>query len=119
MMMRQYTRVLRCSFQWVLILLTGIALVATWAYLGEARPFRLGILPDKGRHFGCRTCHIDPKGGGALNPFGKDYERIGIKAKETYTKALGDLDSDGDAFTNDYEFAAGTHPGLVTSKPEK
>jgi hypothetical protein len=42
-----------------------------------------------------------------------------MKAKETYTKALGDLDSDGDGFTNDQEFAAGTNPGLATSKPPK
>lgn len=117
--MRQYTMIPKCSFQWVLTLLISITLVAALTCLGEARPFRLGLLPDKGRHFGCGTCHVDPKGGGDRNPFGKDYGRIGIKAKETYTRALGDLDSDGDAFTNDQEFAAGTHPGLVTSKPEK
>jgi hypothetical protein len=117
--MRQYTMIRRCSFQWVVILLTSVTLVAAWTCLGEARPFRLGVLPDKGSHFGCGTCHANPKGGGPRNPFGKDYERIGMKAKETYTKALGDLDSDGDGFTNDQEFAAGTNPGLATSKPPK
>jgi len=117
--MRQYSGILKCSWQWGLMLVMSIALVTFWAYMGEARPFRLGVLPDKGQTFGCGTCHMDPKGGGARTPFGEDYARIGIMAKEKYTQALGDLDSDGDTFSNDQEFAAQTHPGLATSKPEK
>jgi hypothetical protein len=117
--MRQCGVIPKFSFQWLLTLLISIILVAAFTCLGEARPFRMGLLPDKGRNFGCGTCHVDPKGGGDRNPFGKDYGRIGMKAKETYTRELGDLDSDGDTFTNDQEFAAGTHPGLVSSKPGK
>ncbi len=45
------------------------------------------------------------------NPFGVDYEQIAIKAGDTYTPELGGMDSDKDAFTNDQEFDAGTHPG--------
>lgn len=82
-----------------------------------ARSFRLGRLPDKGKNFSCGTCHVDPMGGGRRNPFGRDYESIGIMAGEKYTKALGELDSDGDGFTNDGEFAASTNPGDARSKP--
>lgn len=81
------------------------------------RPFRMNVLPEKGTHFGCGTCHVNPAGGGARNPFGKDYARIGISAGEQYTEALGGRDSDGDGFTNDAEFAAGTNPGNAGSKP--
>ena len=77
-------------------------------------PFRTGKVPG---NFGCSTCHLDPKGGGKRNLFGQDYERIGIPAGEKYTEKLGALDSDGDGFTNDEEFAAGTHPGNPNSKP--
>ncbi len=81
------------------------------------RPNRPKRLPDKGENFGCGTCHVKSKGGGERNPFGKDYEKVGLKAGDKYTDALGQLDSDGDGFTNDQEFAAGTHPGDARSKP--
>ncbi|MFB0520661.1 MAG: thrombospondin type 3 repeat-containing protein [Desulfatiglandales bacterium] len=80
----------------------------------SGKPFRTGNIP---RSFGCGTCHIDPRGGGKRNAFGQDYERIAIPAGEEYTKELGALDSDGDGFTNDEEFAAGTHPGNPNWKP--
>jgi|GEM_PF-1049652 len=83
----------------------------------SGRPFRVGRLPDKGKNFGCGTCHVNPRGGGKRNPFGQDYQKIGMKAKDRYTKDLGKLDSDGDGFTNDQEFAANTHPGDPESKP--
>lgn len=81
------------------------------------RPHRMKKIPDKGKNFGCGTCHIKPKGGGKRNPFGKDYKKIGLKAKDNYTDELGKLDSDGDGFTNDQEFDAGTNPGDAKSKP--
>jgi hypothetical protein len=56
-------------------------------------------------------------GGGGRNAFGKDYEKIGIKARDTYTVELGELDSDKDGATNDEEFASGTNPGDPKSKP--
>ena len=82
-----------------------------------ARSFRLSKLPDGGKNFSCATCHVNPRGGGARNPFGKDYQKIAIPAGDKYTPALGELDSDGDGFTNDQEFSAGTNPGDPASKP--
>ena len=83
----------------------------------SARSFRLSKLPDGGQNFSCAACHTNPRGGGARNPFGKDYQKIGIPAGDKYTQALGEMDSDGDGVANDPEFAAGTNPGDPTSKP--
>jgi hypothetical protein len=83
----------------------------------SARPFRMGRIPDKGKGFGCGTCHINPGGGGAKNSFGSDYEKMAIKAGDQYTGELGKTDSDGDGFDNDREFESGTHPGDVKSTP--
>jgi hypothetical protein len=83
----------------------------------QARPFRIGVLPDKGEKFGCGTCHVNPSGGGPRNPFGRDYEKTAIKAGDKYIPELGAMDSDKDGATNDEEFAAGTRPGDPASKP--
>lgn len=83
----------------------------------SGRPNRLKKLPNNGENSGCSTCHIKPKGGGERNPFGKDYQKISMKAGYEYTAELGKLDSDGDGFTNDQEFEAGTHPGNAESRP--
>jgi hypothetical protein len=81
----------------------------------DGRPIRLGKVPGR---YGCGTCHIAPRGGGPRTLFGKEWERIAIKAGDTLTAELEGLDSDGDGFTNAQEFEAGTHPGRVGSKPE-
>jgi len=83
----------------------------------SSRPFRIGKIPDKGKGFGCATCHTSSRGGGARNSFGSDYANIAIKAGEKYTADLGKKDSDGDGFTNDQEFEARAHPGDPNSKP--
>ncbi len=82
----------------------------------SGKPFRLGKLPDEGGNFGCATCHVTP--GGPRNTFGQDYQEVAMKAGDTYTEELGKMDSDGDGFTNDEEFAANTNPGKAESKPE-
>jgi len=82
-----------------------------------SRPFRVGRLPDKGKNFGCGTCHTNPSGGGRRNSFGSDYQKIAMKAGDKYTDDLGKLDSDGDGFTNDQEFTASKNPGDSESKP--
>ena len=83
-----------------------------------ANHFRMAKIPDEGKNFGCLTCHVSEHGG-PLNPFGSDYKAFAIEAGDLYTKFLGKLDSDHDEFTNDQEFAAGTHPGDANSRPEE
>ncbi len=85
--------------------------------LSIGRPFRVDRLPDGGKNFSCGTCHINPGGGGARNLFGRDWEAIALPAGDRYIPAIANRDSDGDGFTNDEEFDAGTHPGDPESKP--
>lgn len=85
--------------------------------LAVGRPFRVDRLPDKGENFSCGTCHINPAGGGARNPFGADWEAIAIPEGDQYVPGLADRDSDGDGVTNDKEFDAKTNPGDAKSKP--
>jgi len=57
-------------------LIFSLALFST----ASSRPFRIGKIPDKGKGFGCATCHINSRGGGARNSFGSDYANIAITA---------------------------------------
>ena len=95
-----------------------IAFVLTMSRV-QSRPWRLALLPDKGENFGCGTCHINPAGGGPRNVFGQDFAKIGLPAGDVYTDELSALDSDGDGFTNQQEFDAGTHPADPNSIPEE
>lgn len=72
----------------------------------------------------CAVCHVDPAGGGAVNPYGKDVKRF-LKAASTRTltpallHSMNATDSDGDGFANIDEFKADTLPGDATSHPNK
>lgn len=82
-----------------------------------ARSYRVGLLAEKARPLGCSVCHLDPRGGGARNSFGKDYERIAIPSGDRLTEALLKADSDGDGTSNGAELNAGARPGDPGSKP--
>ncbi|XP_033727098.1 peptidylglycine alpha-amidating monooxygenase-like [Pecten maximus] len=43
--------------------------------------------------------HLNPRGGGSINPFGVDFKNAGMK----WTRALCEMDSDGDGETNGQE----------------
>ena len=72
----------------------------------------------------CGLCHVDPAGGGAVNPYGKDV-KVFLKAAGSKTMTaeilhgLDTKDSDGDGFANIDEFLADTLPGDATSHPAK
>jgi hypothetical protein len=95
-----------------------ITITLAAVHIADGRPSRIAKTPDKGRNFGCGTCHLNSRGGGMRNAFGQDYQKIALKAGDKYSKELGEKDSDGDGFTNDQEFAAKTHPGNPESKPQ-
>lgn len=101
----------------VVFVFTALSVITTTP--ADGRPFRMAKIPPKGKVFGCAVCHINPKGGGPRNLFGEDYEKFALSAGDKYTKALGERDSDGDGFSNDAEFKAGTHPGDPNSAPKK
>ena len=96
----------------------AVFLFFSMSSVADAKPFRLTRIPEAGQAFGCMVCHQRPSGGHQLNPFGEDYKRIGIPNGDTYTKELGEMDSDGDGFTNNQEFESNTHPGDPDSKPQ-
>lgn len=101
------------------VLILIILLTVLIPILAYGRAFRIASLPDKGANFGCATCHTNPTGGGAKNSFGRDWEAIAIPKGDSYVPELASRDSDGDGFTNDEEFSAGTNPGDPNSKPQK
>ena len=105
------------TVKYILTLLICAMLALAMISVVSGRPHRPKRLPDQGKNFGCATCHVNPRGGGKRNPFGEDYRKIALKAGDKYVEKLGEVDSDGDGFTNDQEFAANTHPGDPKSKP--
>lgn len=106
--------------RWIGSMWVGLfGVIVSLTTLGDAwaRPYRMGKIPQT--ILGCGVCHVNPNGGGARNSLGQDYEKMALSAGDTYTEALGARDSDGDGYTNDQEFAAGTHPGDPASQPKK
>ena len=75
-----------------LLLATGIA-TQVWAH--DTYPSRI----PNGKVFSCANCHIDPKGGGSRNAFGKAFGNN----KSAWNATLASLDSDGDGFANGFE----------------
>ena len=73
-------------------------------------------LPDDGLNYRCKYCHTTRSGGGDPNQFGIDF----ADNNHTYNGTLGDIDSDGDGFTNDEEFDNNpvTNVGDANSNPD-
>ncbi len=76
----------------------------------QARPFRVGQIPNGQVNpiNGCGTCHTNPNGGGARNPFGQTVEASflvppGATGNVQWGFALADIDSDGDGRRNGVE----------------
>ena len=63
----------------------------------------------------CAVCHIDAKGKGALNPYGKMLK--GKKVNAASLRAIEYKDADKDKSSNLAEIKAGTLPGDPKSKP--
>jgi hypothetical protein len=103
----------------VLALLCAVILTISLILPASARPFRMSKIPENGKRFGCAVCHMDPRGAGPRNAFGRDYQIIAMPAGDIYTKRLGDMDSDRDGFSNDKEFRLGSNPGDFDSRPGK
>lgn len=68
-----------------------------------SRSFRVNQIPN-GSKFGCANCHASAGGGGSLNAFGQAVGSGFLNGDNVdWKKALADLDSDGDGFTNGEE----------------
>ncbi len=80
----------------------SIGLVFFLAASVDARPFRVGLIPN-GDKFSCSNCHIFP--GGPRNPFGQAVEQLVTPGStvEFWGTALAALDSDGDGVSNGLE----------------
>jgi len=56
-----------------------------------------------GAVFSCSNCHVNPGGGGSLNPFGHDVNNHRDGNNINWNETLAKLDSDGDGYTNGEE----------------
>lgn len=96
-----------------------------WSGLADARPARVGQIPN-GSKFRCASCHVNPSGGGALTPFGTEINQnylnpSGGSGRVDWNAALAMLDSDGDGVSNGRELGdpggAFTQGGNFTPDP--
>ncbi|MBM3845192.1 MAG: CHRD domain-containing protein [Verrucomicrobia bacterium] len=85
------------------VLLVGSAVQARQCRVTQlpGQPF----IPGTNTRATCTICHLAQNGGGSRNAFGVDVEpRVnGSQCTEFWSRALAELDSDGDGFTNGEE----------------
>jgi hypothetical protein len=99
-----------------------------------ARSCRVNLIPN-GNKNGCANCHVDPRGGGIRNAFGREVGPfVGFNCDEFFWPSVARLDSDGDGATNGEELedplgtwtlgapppgdpALVTNPGVVDRTP--
>ena len=101
-----------------LLLLTAAALATP----NDLATFKQLYAPKDGTALakaGCLTCHAKMPPGKDMNPYGADLAKQGKTRAVAAFKAIENLDSDKDGFTNIQEIQAGTLPGDPASKPAK
>lgn len=64
----------------------------------------------------CATCHQSQGGGGARNPYGRDFKSITLGRSEGFP-GIEFLDSDVDSYLNLEEIFLGTAPGKAEDTP--
>lgn len=83
----------------------------------DARPARVSQLPN-GSALGCASCHVNPSGGGARTPFGRDINSnylmpSGRTGVVQWNAMLAMLDSDDDGVSNGQELGDPDGDGTV------
>ena len=107
------------------LLLTSLASVQVFGlpiFLDTAKlaySFKAGGKLDSSK---CNLCHNGATNATHLNPYGKDVQGVlksaaGKELTATLLRTLDQSDSDGDGFSNGYEFKSDTLPGDSASKP--
>lgn len=89
-----------------IFVLSAVALILSPAAVAEARPFRVGDIPNGDKN-GCLNCHGDTKGS-TRTDFGSDAQNFlegpgGVQLQHVNWTPLCPLDSDGDGWTNGKE----------------
>ncbi|HHJ15789.1 MAG TPA: PKD domain-containing protein, partial [Gammaproteobacteria bacterium] len=97
------------KLRWPVALLFSLSSLPALAFNSYLTDFNTNYNSQGTRIDSCGQCHYDFNGGGLRTPYGEDYRNNNYAAAN-----IGQLDSDGDGFTNDQEAAAGTltFPGL-------
>lgn len=104
----------------IVVLLTAFVCGAVFASLKWSKTFKDLYKPEPESAIvkaKCAVCHIDPKGKGELNAYGKMLK--GKPVDVASLKAIEKKDADKDKFSNIAEIKAGTLPGDPKSKPAK